>query len=368
MKVNKIKSYIPEGLEIPADIPFADGIRQLISTIYWHQLEQRLRWDQGVYLKYDYLRSNIPDWKKVWDWSRDNGVVERVGGYAVGDHSYAYRLTERYRGRTHRLVAIEAPAIAKRLRRASERFRTRPVLLKLCDCLNRISIDLEQFESLCQDHPERDYYQAHINTMVWRDWRFVEDDFSNRIHTNITNLYKPLRSLLRVDGGNETLSEIDIPSSQPLFLGMEAQRSGARDEDYLRLCSEGRIYDIIGWYSGMVREGGKKEFLKFLFAKNGFHSQAKMVFAKIYPSIASYINKIKEKDHHRIARCLQKAERRFVIDTVCQRLFRERPGVFLTTVHDSILCQRSDGLWVRDVMLDEFQKRGVSPSLRVVEL
>lgn len=368
MKVNNLKTYVPEGLDIPEELPYGDGVRHLIGTIYWQQLEGRLRWDQGVNLKYDYLRSNIPNWKKVWNWAKDNGVVERVGGYAVGDHSYAYRLTERYRGRTHRLVTLDAPAIVKRLRRASECFRQRSVLLKLRDCLSRISIDLEQFEGLCQNHPERDYYQAHINTMVWRDWRFIEDDFSNRIHSNITNLYKPLRSLLRVDGGSESLTEIDIPNSQPLFLGLEAQRSGARDEDYLRICSEGRIYDIIGWHSGMAREGGKAEFLKFLFAKNGFRSQAKMVFSGFYPSIANYIEKIKEKDHHRIARCLQKAERRFVIDTVCQRLFQERPGVFLTTVHDSILCQREDGLWVRDVMLDEFQQRGVSPNLRVVEL
>jgi hypothetical protein len=368
MKVNNLKSYVPEGLDIPDDLTFGDGVKYLIGTIYWQQLENRLHWDEGVYLKYDYLRENIPDWKKVWDWSSANGVVERVGGYAVGNHSYAYRLTERYRGRTHRLVVIEAPAIAKRLRRASERFRQRPVLLRLRDCLSRISVDQEQFDRTYKEHRDREYYQAHLNTMLWQDWRFSEDDFSNRIHTNITNLYKPLRSLLRVDGGNETLSEIDIPNSQPLFLGMEAQRSGARDEDYLRLCSEGRIYDIIGCHAGMVREGGKKEFLKFLFAKNGFHSQAKMVFCKIYPSIASYIEKIKEKDHHRIARCLQKAERRFVIDTVCQRLFRDRPGVFLTTVHDSILCQRIDGQWVRDVMLDEFRQLGVSPTLRVEDL
>ncbi len=73
--------------------------------------------------------------------------------------------------------------------------------------------------------------------------RFTEDDFSGRIHTNITNLYKPLRKLLRVDGSDQTLGEIDIKNSQPLFLGVAAVKSGVVDRKYLDLCQQGLIYD-----------------------------------------------------------------------------------------------------------------------------
>jgi hypothetical protein len=368
MRVKTLNVYLPEGLDISDELTFADGIKNFVSTIYWKQLEGRLPWDHGVCLKYDYLRSNIPEWKKVWRWCSKNQVVERVGGYTVGEHSYGYRLSETYRGKTHRLSTIDSPVIARRLRKASIRFQKRSVMIKLYDCLQRVSVDLERFESLYGDHPEREYYRAHLNTMVWGDWRFTEDNFSKRIHSNITNLYKPLRSFLRVDGGDETLSEIDIRNSQPLFLGMEAQRSRVEDEPFLRLCSEGLIYEELGRDIGLDRNQSKEEFMKFLFAKNGFRSRAKSVFGSRFPQISQYVNDLKERDHRRIARCLQKAERKFVIDVVCDRLFQEVPEIFLTTIHDSILCKREHGELVRDVMLDEFEQRGVSPNLTVVML
>ena len=48
-----------------------------------------------------------------------------------------------------------------------------------------------------------------------RDWRFTTDSYG-RVHHNISSLKRELRQFLTVDG--ETLAEVDISNSQPLFL------------------------------------------------------------------------------------------------------------------------------------------------------
>lgn len=57
-----------------------------------------------------------------------------------------------------------------------------------------------------------------------------------------------------------------------------------------------------------------------------------------------------------------------MIFTVCERIRRERPDCWLTTIHDSVLCLPEDGEYVRNVMADEFEKLGIKPTLEVKEL
>ena len=44
---------------------------------------------------------------------------------------------------------------------------------------------------------------------------------------------------------------------------------------------------------------------------------------------------------------------------------RERPGLFIATIHDSILTTEGDEQYVRQVMLEEFGRLGVSPNVKV---
>ncbi len=365
--VNRIRSYVPEGL-LDLDYKHRDGVWYLLNLIYWKHLEQRLRWDETVYLKWDYLKANIPNWTSVWDYCQRNGIVERLGGYAVGIHSYGYRTNLPYRDQTHRLVTFDHKVLAKQLRKATNRYWSRPVLRYLRDQLDRISVDMEQFESRFRIHPNKHYYLAHLQTISDKQIRFTQDDFSGRLHTNVTNLYKPLRSLLRVDGLDAPLGEIDIKNSQPLFLGLAAKKRGVIDEGYLQHCQNGTIYEYLADRVGMLRVSAKAEFIKMLYAKNGFRSPIKSVFESDFPFIAQLAHKLKVKDHLRLSRQMQEAERKFIIDTVVARLIKERQGMFITTIHDAILAKADECQFVTDVMLEEFGKLGMSPNLNWEQL
>ena len=366
--VNNVRTYVPEGLIIPDTCTVRHGIWYFLGLIYWKHLEQRLEWVEPVALKCDYLKANIPDWVKVWDWCQANRVVERIGGYTVGSHSYGYRTCEPFREQTHRLVTFEHRAIANRLRKATNQFLNRPVLVELRKQLERLCVDWVAFEKLFSSHPDRLYYEAHLRTIADKEFRFTQDDFSGRIHTNVTNLFKPLRGLLRVDDCPGSLCEIDIKNSQPLFLGLAAKKSGFEDQKYLALVEQGQLYDYLAQLIGGLRERAKAEFIKMLYAKNGFRSPLKGVVELLFPDIAAYILKIKRTDHRRLARQMQESERKFVIDTVCQRIVREIPGCFVTTIHDSILAMPEDCERIRIIMGDEFGKLGLNPILEAKRL
>jgi len=187
------------------------------------------------------------------------------------------------------------------------------------------------------------------------------DRFSGRVHSNVTNLPSELRPLLRVDG--QTLCEMDIANSQPLFLAMAAKAAGAEDSLYVKLCEEGGLYQFIGRKLGVSRKNAKGRAFRAIFSSNRKDSKTKRLFREFFPNTAAYMHDTKADNYKLLAKAMQTAERRFVIDTVCERLRKLNPEMFLTTIHDSILSKPADAEIVESIMRDEFEKRGFSPKI-----
>lgn len=360
--VNNVRAYVPEGLILPDKCSVKHEIWWFLGLIYWKHLEERLPWNQPVNLKMEYLRENIPNWSEVWNVC-DQMLVDRTASYTPSERSFGYMTALPYREQTHRLKTFEHKLLAKRLRSIEAKQQSRPILKLLRRQLDRLTVDMDEFEARFGRHFDRHYYLAHLRTICDRQLRFINDDFSGRIHTNVTNLYKPLRRLLRVDSEPDTVGETDIKNSQPLFLGMAAKAKGIEDQRYMALCEAGEIYDHLANRLGVLRESAKHEMVMLLYAKNGYRSTAKRVFELDFPAMAQYIHKVKDGDHKRLARRMQEAERRFVVDTVCVRLFQIDRDIFITTIHDSILARKSNCDLVLSVLREEFAKKGVTPHL-----
>jgi len=222
---------------------------------------------------------------------------------------------------------------------------------------------MEEFAARFITDPNLHYYRAHLQTILDGELRLTADGFSGRFHTNISNMFKPLRALLRVDGEPETLGETDIKNSQPLFLAVAAKEQGVEDRRYLRLCEEGQLYEHMAGRLGVLRESAKHEMIVMLYAKNGLKSTAKSVFEMEFPRMGAFIRSVKTKDHKRLSKQMQVAERKFVIDTVCERLKRLRSDMFITTIHDSIVARKPDCDLVLSVMKEAFAEKGVHPRL-----
>jgi hypothetical protein len=73
--------------------------------------------------------------------------------------------------------------------------------------------------------------------------------------------------------------------------------------------------------------------------------------------------------HAELARLLQRAESDFIVRTVCDRLRRKHPGMFVATIHDSIVTNsRENAATILATMRDEFVKLGIEPKLEIEEL
>jgi len=350
-------------LKLPDSCPVREQIWWFLGILYWKYFERREPWDTPIELLSKHLKVNIPSWSEVWRWCDGHRLVQRTAGYTPGERGYGYWTGLPYRDQTHRLQTFDHKLLAKRLRAIEKAHLSRPILVHLRRQLDRVSVDMGEFHRRFGDHPNRHYYEAHLRAILDGDIRLTKDDFSGRVHTNITNMYKPLRALLRVDGETECLSEIDIKNSQPLFLGLAAKDKGFHDRSYLGLCEAGTIYDHLADRLGILRQSAKQEMVMFLYAKNGFRSTAKALFAREFPGVATYVHQVKATDHKRLARHMQAAERRFVVDTVCERLKRMRKDMFIATIHDAILARKSDRECVASVLKEEFSRRGVIPRL-----
>ena len=53
------------------------------------------------------------------------------------------------------------------------------------------------------------------------------------------------------------------------------------------------------------------------------------------------------------------------IERALERIRAAAPDLFITTIHDSILTEPDAGDYIHNVMLEEFAKLGVSPTVRV---
>jgi hypothetical protein len=132
------------------------------------------------------------------------------------------------------------------------------------------------------------------------------------------------------------------------------------------------------------REQVKQELVQgAFFAANSSRHQKTMVkrlFDKEFPLIARFLRSVKaylpkeddpketkERPYRILAQQAQAAEVEFLIHGVCARIYRERRDCWLTTIHDALLFLPQSGDYVKSVMLEEFAKLGLKPTLSVEE-
>jgi len=76
------------------------------------------------------------------------------------------------------------------------------------------------------------------------------------------------------------------------------------------------------------------------------------------------INDLKRKDYHQLAYLLQAHESKIMIDIICRKILGELPGTFIATIHDSIMTTPDKADPVKAIMVREFQRFGLNPTIR----
>src|SRR5262249_12912380 len=111
----------------------------------------------------------------------------------------------------------------------------------------------------------------------------------------------------------------------------------------------------------------KVRALAMMFAAdNRRHPNALRARFEAYcPPVAAFLRDVRRKDHRRAARLLQNAEATLFVHRICGRLLREHPDAPLLTKHDAVGTTPAHAVAVAGVILDEFAKLGLRPTLKV---
>jgi hypothetical protein len=348
--------YIPEGLlldGLPQQV--RAGVGHLIHLIYHRRVMERMGVDDFIPLKAAYLRNIIPRWKQVREAAIEVGIVECDGHYIKGEKSYGYRLMNHdLRRTTHRLRPIESGTIRRKLKRRN-RLKL-PVEKWLFNNLDRVAIaevtDDELLHLAEGDETKALTYRHAVHAVRNGEWWMETDPKTGRLFSNLTNLKRELRDRLRVE--RRALVEIDIRNSQPTFLALLCRQHGIPSDHYRQVCESGRLYEHLGGFTGLGREETKTQLIKqAFFSKNGYSNATKRAFRGEFPEVADFMRRIKEKDHTQLAVKLQKAEAHFVIRTVCERLRKDRPKMFVGTIHDCLMVAPEDADYAGLIMVEE---------------
>jgi hypothetical protein len=307
----------------------------------------------------------------------ESSAIERNSHYVPGEKSFGYRLSPELAKRRHVRVEITNNTLRRKIVRHREEHveALTGVYRYLFDLLQGVEIDVEpalNAVATCSDSDAVPFMETSIRLIGDGHFRLTTCEFG-RVHTNLTNLKRESRRFLRF--GGRPLVNLDIRNSQPLVFAAvlkEEFGSGFVPADvghYIDLVQAGRFYDYVmeAWkVPPEDRSAFKKLFFGRVFYGKNFpvYVEAER-FGAMFPTVMEVIRHLKKDDFRSLSHRLQRAESRIMIEGVAAQCMRQMPGVFIATIHDSILCTAEWAEPVRACMLEEFEKAGLVPTVNI---
>lgn len=385
-----MNGYIPENLNLDSSI-HRDKYYFIITFISFGRIfDKRKSAESFIELSSRFLKKIINGRYK--DYIKDlfdMNILETDNQYFVDGKFKAYRLKDIYRKAKLKQIQIvdekivtnyEAYKFSKKLKN--------PFHSYLYDCLSQTQIDYEPAKyfvaSTVTEFENYVAYNCSIDMIHSKDWFFIVDSTAGRVHNNITNLSKKIRPFLRYN--NQQLIEVDISNSQPLLFNILID-SYLKEVStisnflpyvphsdislYKRLTEEGKIYDYL--MDKLNIKEDRDEFKIRFFSKvfysrenDNYVPEERKMFKALFPNVAKIISKYKKEDYRDLAIRLQKIEADIMIKKVVPEL--EKKKIFVLTIHDSVLILPEQELIVKKIIINEFQKFGLHPTLKVKKI
>ena len=220
---------------------------------------------------------------------------------------------------------------------------------KLVSDLFSVTIDQERSMHFLNNLKKRDLDIYNRNTYsvesISNKHIFFHFDTYGRMHTNFTILRSFIRKNCLLIDGEET-AEIDIKNSQPFFLcklisDIESNWVKGSEFDFFKqLTLNGTFYEfLMNSIETNDRKFVKEMTYKVLFGRNTLKSKHDKIFSELFPKIYNFIKLYKKDlgDYRALSYDLQRAESKFIFNTVIKRIMLEHPQIKMITVHDSIV-------------------------------
>lgn len=316
---------------------------------------------------------------KEWD------IIESDGIWKVGVKSTGYRLK-----RSNSLQPTPNPLMSEHFTKITVNDKLINKKMNLWKCkeydlavaagsdyqhlyenLIKITIDYSKakeyitsnYQILSDDYNSRILSVELINQ---KNFFFVIDKKGRRAHTNLTNLASDLRQFIRVKG--VTLCQVDLKNSQPMLLNLVIHKMINQNKQdqvkeyklFKEKTEQGEFYEFLMKKFNIVSEN-RAEFKKLFFGRVFFDvnrtelKKEEKMFQELFPTIFGLIRELKVEDYTQLAIRLQRAESGIIINECIRKIAIERPKMFVSTIHDSIVCTCDNLKYVKEVMQDIFE-------------
>lgn len=165
------------------------------------------------------------------------------------------------------------------------------------------------------------------------------DNFSRRLHTNITGFIPEARTYKELMCGGEYYV-IDSKTSQPRLLWLTLNETGLQDEKLNDIFNNGLdFYDyIIQRIPALIDRDDAKELFTSWINGTGYLDADKSSIRDIFPVANMFLRKYKTASYKDACRLLQYKEATIFIDDLLNNI----PVDFCLSVHDSLLVKKED--------------------------
>jgi hypothetical protein len=345
-------------------------------------------------------------WNKVRTALLKAQILECDEIYRKDQKSKWYRLGDKSVGYEPYLATITDHRLLARLNKADTRSNltvSLPAHQHLANWITEFRVDMNAAKPwICRRHNLRKHALtfAGICQLQSGEGGIVVDDYQ-RAHSPITNMRRDVRHALRVNC--QPLEELDLSNSQPLILGLmtaylvtgewkldDVRRLGTKGplsdpfpnlpmtrvadillpddlRDYLDICERGQFYHALGevWNLPWTKKSEIKRlaYRCVLFGRprpGGFRWEA---FKSRWLSVSNMLFALNSESKGASARACQRIESNLIIGGVVGRLRRCRPEEPVQTIHDSVLVTSASVPVVRQIMFDEFESVGLTPTI-----
>lgn len=398
--------------------------RLLLSIIATHQRKD----DNGntyAVLKAEYLNNFIYDFEKYIELLTGSNIIEKFGGYVVGDHSWKYRFSKSVQSPYLRSELKDQKLINKIYKvRADMGRKDSRKYPKQNQIIKSMTIDVDRAEEISKEHYPEDiealnYSLGAINRIKNKEFYHRVDGTGKRLHTNLTNLPKILKGMIKIKG--EYISGVEIRNSQPYiaskilsdpesvrpffpsktidgydqfpYMMLKSLRLSEQKDVILfhLLVSQARLYKYletefnkrgcnyeIQKNPDKVSPDLKIKMFQIFFDENHHTSREKKIFHELFPSVNKAWSILRMADYRDFNTCLTRMESYVVLDVIIKRLNNEFPHINATPIYDNVCSSdnrkapasiaASNTKVVCQVMKEELTKFiGLSPKLEIEE-
>lgn len=380
--------WLPENLDLKA-LLITNGRKErflynyafIISSVYLSRFQNK------KYTKNDFVPINVDTAREIISQRKTVEIIKDLVNWGIlecdykkkiGSKSYGYRFptTSPSYSDTFRKTQVKDKLIIKKMNNWKEKQRKEAEAagedyLHLFNFIWQIDIQYEKAIRFINKNyiPFTDDYESRklmVELIKERDIFFKIDKKGERAHTNLTNLASDLRQFITYKGN--TLAQVDLKNSQPFLFNLlirekiDWANTNQVDEynRFKKLTQDGIFYEFLMNEFG-VSDDKRKEFKLLFFGRVFFDINRKelkkeeKMFQTLFPTIFQFIREFKEKDYTNLAIQLQRAESKAIIHGCIRRIRKERPDMFVSTIHDSIVCEPENLVYIGSIIEDVFE-------------